>query len=121
MGRIFLNGLKFSALIGTLPHERLHRQMITVDLEIKTDMRHAAVSDDLCDAVDYSDLEKKVAELVENSSFKLLEALAGAIGNLITAAEGVEYCRVRIDKPQATQFGTSVAVEMEFDGKGAIQ
>jgi len=120
MGRIFLNSLKFSALIGTLPHERIHRQMITVDLEIRTDMRRAAASDDLCDAVDYSDLERKVAELVENSSFKLLEALAGAIGDLVISTDGVEYCRVRIDKPQATICGTSVAVEMEFDGKGAI-
>lgn len=120
MGRIFLNGLKFSALIGTLPHERLHKQMLTIDLEIFTDMRRAAVSDELSDAVDYSALEKSVAELVENSSFKLLEALAGAIGNLIVSIPAVSGCKVKIDKAAATARGRSVSLEMDFDRNGAL-
>lgn len=114
MGKIFLNRLRANAIIGTLPDERVHRQSITLDIEISTDMRPAAQSDDLYRAVDYSAVEKEVITLVENSSFQLLEALIMAVGSKVSSIGGVKECKVRIDKPQASFYGDSVTVEAQF-------
>ena len=114
MGKIFLNRLRANAIIGTLPDERVHRQSITLDIEISTDMRQAALSDDLFRAVDYSAVEKEVITLVENSSFQLLEALIMAVGGKVSTINGVNECKVRIDKPQASFYGDSVTVEARF-------
>ena len=75
MGKIFLNQLEISTVIGTLPHERTAAQKIIVDVEITTLMKAAAISDNLYDALDYSAVENEVVQLVKASSFQLLEAL----------------------------------------------
>lgn len=118
MGKIFLNQLEISTIIGTLPHERITPQQLFVDIEIVTDMKAAALSDDLTDALDYSAVEREVVQLVEKSSFQLLEALLNAIGSAVTAHLQVISCKVRIEKPAASNYGRSVAVEAEFDSEG---
>ena len=118
MGKIFLNRLQACAVIGTLPHERIAPQRLFLDVEISAPFMEAAVSDDLMKALDDSALEKEIIETVEKSSFFLLEALLNAVGNVIIAHKEVNYCRVRIEKPQATQVGRSVAVEAVFSAEG---
>lgn len=121
MGKIFLNQISVCTIIGTLPHERVNPQRLTLDIEITVPMKNAALSDDLNDALDYSAVEKEVVETVEKSSFKLLEALINAVGTVIVAHKEVISCRVRIDKPAASKYGRSVAVEAEFTGEGICQ
>ena len=121
MGKIFLNQISVCTVIGTLPHERVKSQRLTLDIEITVPMKNAALSDDLNDALDYSAVEKEVVETVEKSSFKLLEALINAVGTVIVAHKEVISCRVRIDKPAASKYGRSVAVEAEFTGEGICQ
>lgn len=118
MGKIFLNRLQTCAIIGTLPHERLVPQRLFLDVEISTPFQAAALSDDLMKALDYSAVEKEIIETVEKSSFFLLEALLNAVGAVIVAHKEVNSCRVRIEKPQATQVGRSVAVEALFTAEG---
>lgn len=114
MGKIFLNRLRANAIIGTLPDERTQRQEITLDVEISTDMRRAAQTDDLFCAVDYSAVEREVISLVENSSFQLLEALIMAVGKSVSSIAGVTECKVRICKVRASRYGDSVTVEAAF-------
>ena len=121
MGKIFLNRLNLCTIIGTLEHERLHPQQLLLDVEIELDMTRAAKSDELCDALDYSALEQEIAATVENSSFKLLEALLGAVGSLIIAHPEVRHCKVNITKKKASRYGQAVAVEAEFDSRGMIR
>ena len=52
MGKIFLNQISVCAIIGTLPHERIAPQRITLDIEITVPMKKAALSDELTDALD---------------------------------------------------------------------
>ena len=118
MGKIFLNQLEISTIIGTLPHERIAPQQLFVDIEIVTDMKAAALSDDLHDALDYSAVEREVVQLVEKSSFQLLEALLNAIGSAVITHPEVISCKVRIEKPAASTYGKSIAVEGEFDSEG---
>ena len=121
MGKIFLNRISVCAIIGTLPAERIAPQRLTLDVEITVPMSAAAQSDDLNDALDYSAVEREIVQLVENSSFKLLEALLNAVGTAIIAHREVISCRVRIDKPAASKYGRSVAVEADFTPEGMVQ
>ena len=114
MDRIFINGLRVNALIGCYPAERERRQGITLDLEFGVDLAAAAASDDLADTVNYAELEERIHALVAGSRFKLIEALAGAVGRLALEYEPIRYARVRIDKPGAAQYARSIAVELEF-------
>ena len=83
MDRICIEGISVFALIGTLPHERVRRQKLLIDIEVELDLKKAAATDDLFQSVDYSEIEKRTVAIAENSSFFLLEALAGAIGEML--------------------------------------
>ena len=114
MGKVKINLLHFNAVIGTLPEERIRRQQLIVDLEFDYDAQAAASSDDLNLSVDYSAVEKRVAQLVENSSFALLEALAGAIGREILSFPQVTRTQVTITKPAASAFGGMISFTDEY-------
>jgi len=114
MDKIIINDLRLPVIVGTLPAERIRRQEISIDLELELDLAAAGQSDDLGHTVDYAEIERRVIELAENSSFRLLEALAGAIGRLVLSFDRIERCRVRITKPRALRLARGVAVEMNF-------
>ncbi|MBR7108375.1 MAG: dihydroneopterin aldolase [Lentisphaeria bacterium] len=121
MGKIFLNKLEVCAIIGTLPHERTARQRLFIDVELDTPFKAAAQSDDLTDALDYSAIENEVTSVVEKSSFQLLEALLNAVGNAVMAHREVSFCKIRIEKPAASRYGRSVALEAEFSPEGMCE
>ena len=66
-------------------------------------------------------METEIVHVAEKSSFQLLEALLNAIGTVIIAHKEVISCRVRIEKPAASKYGQSVAVEGEFDSTGLVE
>ena len=114
MDRIFISGLRVNAIIGCYPAERERRQGVTIDVELETDLAEAARSDELADTVNYAEIEERIQALAAGSSFKLIEALAGAVGRLVLEYDAVRRAKVRIDKPGAAQHSRSVAVELEF-------
>jgi dihydroneopterin aldolase len=70
-------------------------------------------SDDLADTVDYSAVFTRVADIVQGSSFRLIEALAGAIVEAVLESQPlVESIEVRVRKPQAPLPGTFETVEV---------
>ncbi len=114
MGTIKINNLQVNALIGTLAHEKIHRQNLQIDLEFDYDSNEAAANDDLLASVDYSAVEKAVVKCVSESCFALLETLALAIGRSVLAFEKVERCKVVISKPAASSFGALISYTAEF-------
>ncbi len=114
MEKISIHDLRLCTIIGTLPHERLRRQQLCLDLELYCHGKAAEISDDLFQAVDYSAVEKAVVETVENSSFFLLEALAGAVGKTILSFPGVVSCQVKLSKPAASAYGALISYQSEF-------
>lgn len=116
MDKIFINGMTVLTIIGTLPHERITPQEITLDAVLECDTKKAGKSDNLFDAVDYSAVEKTIYETVKNSSFFLLEALADKVAENCLAFEGVSGVTVKIDKPKAAAFSKSISIEI-YRGK----
>lgn len=78
MGTIKLQNIRTFSFHGCLMEESKIGSDYSVDLEIKTDMRKSAESDDLHDTVDYVHLNKIVVEEMAIRS-KLLEHVAHRI------------------------------------------
>lgn len=98
MDRIVLSGMRFEGHHGESEEERAFAQLLEIDVEIELELGTAAVSDALEDTVDYGPLVELTRMIVETRSFRLLEAIAGAIASAVmdtaTRATGVTV-RVR--------------------------
>ncbi|HEX4677130.1 MAG TPA: dihydroneopterin aldolase [Steroidobacteraceae bacterium] len=111
--RIFLRGLTAECVIGFIDWERRVKQTVVVDLELPVDCRHAALSDDVTDTVDYKKVSKRVLAFIEASEFKLVESLAQRLAMLILEEFAIEWIRLSINKPGAIRNSRDVGVSIE--------
>lgn len=112
--RITLRGMRFLGRHGVTLEERMEPQPIEVDVELHLDLARSEASDDLADTVDYSAVFAEVATIVEGQSFRLLEALAGAIGRAVLAGHPVREVEIRVRKPKAPLPGAFETVEVSL-------
>jgi len=80
---VFVRGLEFEGNHGYTAAERRGSRRFRVNLTLETTLDAAAASDRLADTVDYYKLSEIVVALGTKSTFKLLEALAGAMATKI--------------------------------------
>ncbi len=85
--RIRLGGLRVVGTHGVLAEEKARAQPFEVDLDLTVDLALAAVTDRLSDTVDYGEVAQRVADVVSERSFELLEALAAAIAEGVLASD----------------------------------
>ena len=111
--RVFIRDLLLRAIVGINAEERTNRQDVLVDVELEADCRPAGASDAIADAVNYRDVAKEVIELVEGSSFFLVERLAEEIARVCLRDARVDRVRVTVEKPTAIRFARSVGVTIE--------
>ena len=62
-------------------------------------LQPAGIDDDLAKSVDYGRVHEIVTQIVESTSFRLLEALAEAISHEILIEFAVDEVGVRVRKP----------------------
>ena len=112
--RIALRGMRFLGRHGVRLEERLEPQPFEVDLLLELDLSGPAASDELADTVDYSAAFETVRGIVEGESFRLVEALAGAIAEAVLAGFPVNGVEVRVRKPKAPLPGPFDTVEVQL-------
>ncbi len=110
--RILIRDLALRCIIGVQPEERRARQDVVLNIAMEADCRRAARTDDLADAVDYKAIKRDIIEMVEASSYHLLETLAERVADICLRPRGVRRVTVTVDKPGALRFARSVAVEI---------
>jgi dihydroneopterin aldolase len=115
--RITLRGMRFLGRHGVELEERLEPQPFEVDVIIRGDLSRPAASDDLGDTVDYSAVFVTVQQVVEGQSFRLIEALAGAIVDAVLGDERITDVEVRVRKPKAPLPGAFDTVEARLRRK----
>lgn len=76
---VFVRGLEFEGNHGYTAAERRGTRRFRVDLTVELPLGAAAASDRIADTVDYWKISEIVVALGTKSTYKLLEALAGAI------------------------------------------
>jgi len=111
--KIIVRDLLVRGIIGINDWERETRQDIRINLEICIDARAAGRSDEMADALNYRTLTKRIIAYVESSNHFLVEALAHEIARLCVQAPGAGKVVVRVEKPGALRFASSVGVEVE--------
>src|SRR5215468_6504692 len=112
MDRIVIKDLMLRCVIGLSAEERREKQDVLINLILWTDLRPAAASDSIENAVDYSVLKKRIITLVEGSQFHLAETLADRIARLCLEQPAVQQVQVTVEKPTALRFAHSVGVEI---------
>lgn len=108
--RVFIRELRVDTVIGDYDWERDIRQDVVLDIEIDTDIRPAAAGDKLARTVDYNAVATRVADVVRESSFHLVEALAEHVAGLILEEFDTTRVRLRVAKPGALSNARDVGV-----------
>lgn len=113
MDIIEIDNLRLRCIIGFSEHELKDKQDVVISLRIGTDMRRAGETDNPDDAFNYRTVTKAIIAHVENSGYKLVEALAAAIARIAVVDYGAPWVQVRVHKPGALRFSDSVGVVIE--------
>ncbi len=103
--RIVLANMRFQGRHGYFDHELLAPQPFEVDVELVHNLQPAGVDDDLEQSVDYGKVYEAVRQIVELTSFRLLEALAEAISHELLADFDVTEVCIRVRKPEVRLSG----------------
>lgn len=118
LDRIFITALAAETIIGIHDWEREVRQRIEVDLEMWVDLAAAARSDAIEDTLNYRSVAKRVLAFVQESRFRLVEALAGGIARIVLEEFQVARVRVTVHKPGAVRHSKDVGVVIERSRDG---
>lgn len=113
MDIVFLKELKIETVIGIYDWEREIRQTVILDLEMSTDVRRAADSDSIQDALNYKAVTKRLIGFVESSEFQLVETLAERCAEIILNEFDVRWVRLTLNKRGALSAARDVGVIIE--------
>jgi len=110
---INIKNLRLRTLIGFNPDERIKKQDVVLNIEIKYAIGDAVLQDQVDDCLNYKKITKRVIKHVEQGQFLLLEKLVADVLGLCSDHPSVHYSRVTIDKPHALRFADSVSLTLE--------
>lgn len=101
----------FQGRHGLLEQEQREPQPFEVDVELLLNLQPAAVDDDIEQTIDYGAVFDHVRQIVESTSFRLLEALAEAIAHELLVDFPIAEVGVTVRKPR-------VPIEGQLDYAG---
>jgi dihydroneopterin aldolase len=113
MDRVFIEELKVQTIIGIFDWERENKQTVSVNLEMAFDIRKAAESDSIEDALDYKSVSKRLIRYIEDSEFKLVETLAEHCAAIVLEEFPIAWLRMKLSKPGAVRGSSAVGVSIE--------
>ena len=110
---ITIENIAAEAVIGVEEHERMRPTPVTATVTVSYDSSAAEKEDDIARAVDYALLSQTVCEIVAGSRCRLLETLAGKLGErILQRFAQVETVTVRLCKPGILPEAAAVWVEI---------
>lgn len=119
---VFVRGLEFEGNHGYSAAERRGTRRFRVHLTLEFPLGPAARSDKIADTVDYWKVSEIVVALGTKSTFRLLEALAGAIGEKIQELYPNVQVVVELEKlsPPCPGVPASCGVRIVLPAKGTV-
>jgi len=113
MDIVYLRGLQIETVIGIYDWERSIRQSVVLDLEMAMDIRAAAASENIDDALNYHAISERLIEFVGAGQFLLIETLAERCASLVMTEFNVRWLRLQLAKPTAVAAAREVGVVIE--------
>ena len=108
---VSISGLRVAAVIGVLDWEREIEQTLTFNVEMAADVRKAAASDDISDALDYSAVADTISGTVRDGKFRLIETAAERVAERLLALYPVSWLRLEVRKPIAAAYTAVITIE----------
>jgi dihydroneopterin aldolase len=113
MDKVLIKGLGVKTVIGIHDWERDIRQQLLIDMELATDIRPAASDDDINHTLNYQLISERIIEVVEQSSYGLIETLAERLAALLMSEFSVPWLTLTVRKPDAIAEAEYVGVTIE--------
>lgn len=113
MDIVYIKELEVETVIGIYDWERKIRQRVNLDLEMGTDIRKAAASEDIERTLNYKTVSKRLIDFIEQSEFLLVETMAEEIATIVLNEFPVPWLRLRLGKPGAVRGAKDVGVIIE--------
>ena len=113
MDIVFIRDLQIETVIGIYDWEREIKQVISLDIDMATDIQKAANSDDIGDTLSYKTVADRLIAFVEASKYELVESLAEKICAIIREEFAVPWVRLALHKLGAVRGSRSVGVIIE--------
>ena len=95
---VFVRGLEIEANHGYYEEERKTKRRFRVHVELTSNLRAASQSDALPDTIDYFKVCQIIVDVGTNQTFKLLETLAGRIGQSLQLEYPSAAVTIEIEK-----------------------
>jgi len=114
---IILEDISFQTIIGILPHERIKKQEIILNIVLGVNIKKASKSEKIEDATDYRFIKTLIEELKE-TKFELVETFIEFIAEKCLNQKGVREVFIKLSKPEALKdyAKVSLAVFRREDG-----
>jgi dihydroneopterin aldolase len=119
MDIVYIRDLEIQTIIGIYDWERQVRQTVSLDIEMASDIRRAAETDDIQYALNYKAVSKRIIAYVEGRDALLVESLAEEIAALVREEFAVPWLRLRLSKPGALRGARDVGLIIERGEKPA--
>jgi len=110
---VYIKELEIETIIGIYDWEREIKQIVSIDVEMATDIRNAAISDNIEDALNYKAVCKRIIGFVEDSEYQLVETMAEHLATIIIEEFSVSWLRLRLSKPGALSGAKDVGLVIE--------
>jgi D-erythro-7,8-dihydroneopterin triphosphate epimerase len=115
---IHIKNLRLRTIVGVNEWEQHRPQLVVVSIRLEFDAPEVARTDSLDETIDYTDVQRRVAETVEGSRYQLVERLAAEVLEQVMADSRVIRATVEVDKPRALRFADSVSVTVSGERGG---
>lgn len=110
---VFIEGLALETVVGVYAWEKRIHQRLVMDLEMSTDIRHAAQNDDLEGTLNYAAISEALIDFCQSHSFELIETYAERMCALLLAQFDICCVKMTLRKPGAVPQATSVGIKIE--------
>ena len=117
MDIVYIRELEVRTIIGIFDWEREQRQVVSLDLEMGSDIATAAATDTIENALDYKAVAKRLIDFIEKSEFFLVETLAERVAGIVVNEFNVPWVKLRLGKPGAVTGSKDVGVIIERESR----
>jgi dihydroneopterin aldolase len=108
MDTVSVKDVSVAAVIGVHAWEREIEQTLLVSVDMAADVRTAAATGDLADALDYSAVAAAIAAVLREGKFRLIETAAERIAERLLADFRLSWLRLELRKPIAAGGYTAI-------------
>jgi dihydroneopterin aldolase len=109
---VSIKDLSVPAVIGVHDWERDVEQTLVISVDMATDVRKAAASDNLADALDYSAVASTITAIVREGKFHLIETAAERVAERLLTDFPVSWLRLEVRKPIANaSYTATITIE----------